>query len=269
MKQRMRDGYSGSFSDYVTHYDEVGLEHYTKIAENLVAGIDVRGKKVLDVGCGTGILSLIILEKGASKLICTDISASMLNQCRAKIAAKGYSSEMVEYHEVDAERLPLSDNSIDVVVSNMVLGMIPNQQRLVSEITRVLRPGGIIALSTHAPEQYREAVEASLKVMNLPYFMGYRFEYWPRDEAGIKDIFINAGLDNINTKRLTWVDYFRNGNEAFDFFASTTALWWYDRLPKDKREKETVRTRNYYQRKGVTSITIDVVLAYGTKKYIT
>jgi len=88
MKQRMRDGYSGSFSDHVTHYDEVGLEHYTKIAENLLAGIDVQGKKVLDVGCGTGILSLINLEKCASKLILTEISARMLNQCRAKIDAK-------------------------------------------------------------------------------------------------------------------------------------------------------------------------------------
>jgi len=49
--------------------------------------------------------------------------------------------------------------------------------------------------------------------------------------------------------------------EVFDFFASTSSLWWYDRLPLELREKETEKTREYFQRKEIKSITSDVVLA--------
>ena len=64
----------------------------------------------------------------------------------------------------------------------MVLGVVPNQQAAIKELTRILRPGGTIALSAHGPAHYMEAVEAGVKSMNMRYFLGHRFEFWPRDE---------------------------------------------------------------------------------------
>ncbi|MDD1672830.1 MAG: 50S ribosomal protein L11 methyltransferase [Methanomicrobiales archaeon] len=82
MKQRMQIGYEGTCSDHVTRYDTLGLKHYTRIATELLGGIDLRGKKVLDVGCGTGILSLQALSGGAGTVLCSDLSRYMLEQCR-------------------------------------------------------------------------------------------------------------------------------------------------------------------------------------------
>ena len=65
---------------------------------------------------------------------------------------------------------------------------------------------------------------------------------------------MNAGVDNIQTERLTWIDEFEDGGEVFDFFASTSGLWWYHRLPPDIRNKETEKTRTYFQRKNVKVI---------------
>ncbi|MBS3742505.1 MAG: class I SAM-dependent methyltransferase [Candidatus Cloacimonetes bacterium] len=265
MKDRMKDGYDGKYSNYIDKYDELASFHYEKISDILIQKIDCKGKEIIDVGCGTGILSFLALDKGASKLSCVDISKLMLEKCKRKSITKGYTSDLISFHEGDAERLPISDATCDVVFLNMVLGMVPNQQATIAELARILRPGGTIALSAHGPAHYREAIEANLKSMNMRYFFGHRFEFWPRDEKEIKTFFMNAGLGNIQTKRLTWIDKFENGGEAFDFLASTSGLWWYHRLPPEIRSKETEKSRTYFQRKNITQITSDVVFASGLK----
>lgn len=266
MKERMKDGYNGKYSDYINRYDELASFHYKKISNILIQKIDCNGKEVVDVGCGTGILSFIALEKGASRMSCVDISKLMLEKCREKSINEGYTDDLISFHEGDAERLPFNDATYDVVFLNMVLGMVPNQQATITELTRILRPGGTIALSAHGLAHYMEGIEACVKSMNMRYFFGHRFEFWPRDEKEIKTFFMNAGLDNIQTERLTWIDKFENGGELFNFFASTSGLWWYHRLPPEIRNKETEKTRTYFQRKNVTEITSDVVFAFGLKK---
>ena len=266
MKERMKDGYNGKYSDYINKYDELASFQFEKISNTLIQKIDLVDKEVVDVGCGTGILSLIALAKGAAKMSCVDMSTLMLEKCRKKLATEGYSEDLVSFHEGDAERLPFDDDTYDVVFLNMVLGMVPNQQAAIKELTRILRPGGTIALSAHGPAHYMEAVEAVVKSMNMRYFLGHRFEFWPRDENEIKSFFMNAGVDNIQTERLTWIDEFEDGGEVFDFFASTSGLWWYHRLPPDIRNKETEKTRTYFQRKNVTKMSSDVVFAFGSKK---
>ena len=266
MKERMKDAYNGKYSDYINKYDELASFHYEKISNTLIQKIDCNGKEVVDVGCGTGILSFIALEKGASRISCVDISKLMLEKCREKSITKGYTDDLISFHEGDAEKLPFSDSTFDVVFLNMVLGMVPNQQATITELTRILRPGGTIALSAHGPAHYMEATEAVVKSMNMRYFFGHRIEFWPRDEKEIKAFFINAGLDNIQTERLTWIEEFENGGEVFDYFASTSGLWWHHRLPPEIRNKETEKTRTYFQHKNITKITCDVVFAFGSKK---
>ena len=265
MKQRHRDGYNGVYTDYVSRYDELGLDHFNKISTAFLEKVGVNGKEVLELGCGTGALSILALEKGAAKMVCSDISKKMIDQCRAKIASKGYSEKIIEFREIDAESLPLSDNSVDVVISSMVLGMIPDQAKAVAEMTRVLRPGGTIAIATQGPEYYKEAIMALLNSMTMRYFLGYRFEFWPREEDDMKNLFAKCGLENIDIKRLVWVENFENGGKTFDFFASTSGLWWYDQLPTELRERETIKTRRYFERKKVNHVTTDIVCAYATK----
>ena len=264
MKEKMKNGYDGKYSDYIHKYDEMGLSHYAEISKKLIEKVDCSGKEIVDIGCGTGILSLISLEKGAAKITCVDMSKLMLDKCKKKIIAAGYNDDVISFHEADAERLPFADNTYDVVLLNMVLGMVPNQQATLIELTRVLRPGGCIALSSHGPAHYMEAIESLIKTISMRYFSGHRFEFWPRDENELKNFFMNSGLNNIHTERLTWRDEFKSGSEAFDFFASTSGLWWNHRLPPEIRDKETEKTRAYFQSKNVTEITSDVVLAFGS-----
>ncbi len=129
MKMRMKMGYNAELTDSVTKYDELGLSHYTKIAETLLEEIQLKNKELLDVGCGTGILSMLALAKGAKKTTCGDLSEYMLNQCRRKMAMQGYGDDRVEFKELDAESIPFNDESFDITASSVVIGLVPNQEK--------------------------------------------------------------------------------------------------------------------------------------------
>lgn len=264
MKERVMKGYDGAFSDHVSGYDELGAEFQTKAAQAQLAGVDLQGKLVLDVGCGTGIISMLALQKGAAKIVCGDISQYMLDVGRSKAIERGY-AERMEFRQLDAESLPFEDRSFDLVMSGMALGLLPNPERAVSEMVRVLRPGGFLSLSGHGPEHYWEACDASFRCVNKLYVLGYRFEFWPRSEISLRKLLVKAGLKDIKTRRATWRNTFRNGGEAYDFFSAISSNWWYAKFPPEKRERENIKTRNYFGKKCVTTITDDVIIAYARK----
>ena len=265
MKQRIRQGYEGVFSDHVTGYDELGTEFQTKAAIAQLEELDLQGKEVLDVGCGTGIMSLLALRKGASKVICGDISEYMLKLAREKAANQGYGSDLIEFRNLDAESLPFGDASFDVVITGMTLGLLPDQARAVKEMARVLRPGGQASVGAHGPEHYWEACDAYFRAINKRYVLGYRLEFWPRKEKEVRHLLEQAGLVDIRTRRFTWRNSFENGGKAYDFFAAISSSWWYAKFPREKIAEESRITRNYFERKKVTQITDDVILAYGRK----
>jgi len=265
MKERVRRGYEGVFSDHVTGYDELGIEFQTKAAMAQHEGMDLQGKNVLDVGCGTGVISFLALNKGASKVICGDISDYMLKLGREKAARQGYSSDRIEFRNLDAESLPFEDASFDVVITGMALGLLPDQAKAVKEMARVLRPGGQASVGAHGPEHYWEACDASFRAITKRYVLGYRLEFWPQKEKEVRRLLEHAGLVDVRTRRLTWRNFFENGGKAYDFFAAISSSWWYAKFPREKIAEESRRTRDYFERKKVMQITDDIVLAYGRK----
>ena len=265
MKRRVKLGYEGASTDHVTHYDEVGTDHFNKIANELLNGVDLHGKKVLDVGCGTGIASLRALDAGASLLVAGDVSDYMLGQFKGKMAARGYGEERVDIRHLDAESLPFEDDSFDVVFSSMILGLIPNPDKAIGEMMRVVKPGGAIAIATHGFEHYYEAIDAYLRAVLTIMTPGYRIEYWPMDEKNIARKLTRTGLGNVRTRRLKWKDDFGSGAKAFDFYMDTTSSWWLTRYQPEQIAKENERARAYFIRKNIASITMDVSLAYANK----
>jgi ubiquinone/menaquinone biosynthesis C-methylase UbiE len=263
MKRRIKLGYEGVCSDHVTHYDDFGKDHYTKIAIKLLERVDLQGREILEVGCGTGILSVIVLQCGAARLTCGDISQYMLGQCKKKILAQGYGPEKTEFRELDAEALPYNDHVFDGVVSGMLLGLVPDQQKVVNQMARVIRPGGLLALSTHGPDCWWETSDAAFRAIPKRYTLGYRVEYWPRTDMEIRRMLARAGLVDIKTDRLFWQDNFPTGGEAYDFFASVSASWWNAKFPPDKVAAVSLKTRDYFEEKKVTRITQEIILAYG------
>ena len=270
MKNRVRQGYEGAFSEHASRYDELAAEMQRKAAavrlEGVdVEGVDVEGKEVLDVGCGTAILSLLALKKGAAKEVCGDISVYRLQLGRAKAARQGYGADRIEFRQLDVESLPFEDSSFDFVMTGMTLGMLPEPEKAVAEMVRVLRPGGFLSVGAHGPEHYWEACDACFRVISKRYVLGHRLEFWSRKGEEVERLLSKSGLIDIRTSRITGRNTFKTGGEAYDFFSAISATWWYGKVPPNKRAEETEKTRDYFQCKGIRQVTDDVILAYGRK----
>jgi ubiquinone/menaquinone biosynthesis C-methylase UbiE len=119
------------------------------VAPRLVkfAGVE-RGKEVLDVGCGTGVVALTAARLGA-RVVGVDLTPELLEHARENQAISGLD---VAWQEGDAEALPFADARFDVVVSQFGHMFAPRPEVAVKEMLRVLKPGGTIAFSTWPPE---------------------------------------------------------------------------------------------------------------------
>jgi ubiquinone/menaquinone biosynthesis C-methylase UbiE len=265
MKKRVKQGYEGKYSDHVHQYDEFGYHLQDRSARIQLEGISFKNMHILDVGCGTGALANVALENGATGAVCGDIAAYMLKMAKEKkvIANKKYT-----FCQLDAECLPYRDNSFDAVISGMTFGTLPNQQLALDDMVRVVKPGGIVCVGAHGPEHYWEAIDASFRCIKKRYILGYRLEWWPRNEEYIRKLCQNAKLENIQSKRVIWRNEFENGLAAYDFFAAISASWWYAKFPPDEIKKDSHRTRDYFNHKIVKIVSDDIVIAYGNKPLI-
>ena len=111
------------------------------LAPGFVEFMQIReGDSVLDVGCGTGILTLTISRNTkASKIVGIDQSAGFI-----KYASEKRSDARVSYKQGDAQSLPSSDASFDRSMAMLVIGFIPDASKAVRELKRVTKPGGSV-----------------------------------------------------------------------------------------------------------------------------
>lgn len=106
-----------------------------------------KGDTVLDLGAGAGNDCFVARhETGDSgHVIGIDFTPAMVDKARANAAKMGFAN--VEFRLGDIEHMPVDDCTIDVVVSNCVLNLVPNKEMAISEIYRVLKPGGHFSIS--------------------------------------------------------------------------------------------------------------------------
>ena len=106
-----------------------------------------RGETVLDVGCGAGVDLLLAARRTGprGRAIGIDMTEAMRDRARSCAAAAGLTN--VEVYQADATAIPLPDASVDVVISNGVLNLVPEKEKAFREIHRVLRPSGRLQLA--------------------------------------------------------------------------------------------------------------------------
>jgi SAM-dependent methyltransferase len=123
------------------------VESFAGVANHWALGRIEPGEVVLDLGCGAGTDLLIAAQMTgpAGRVIGVDMTPAMLEQARASAAQIGLTN--VELHESLIESLPLEDASVDIVISNGVIDLVPDKDAVFNEIDRVLRPGGRLQIA--------------------------------------------------------------------------------------------------------------------------
>ena len=129
----------------LSYYDERVVEKMAR-----VSGVDA-ASEVADVGTGTGFVAAGIASQ-VGRVVGIDNAPAMLEVARENLRALGVSNVDLVLGEV--ERLPLEDGSMDVAFANMVLHHAEHPTAMLREMTRVVRPGGTVAITDEVEHPY-------------------------------------------------------------------------------------------------------------------
>ncbi|WP_422362203.1 arsenite methyltransferase [Reichenbachiella sp.] len=204
-----------------------------------------KGDTVIDLGSGAGNDCFIARhETGETgKVIGVDFTEPMIEKARMNADKLGYNN--VEFRYDDIEKMPVAENTADVIVSNCVLNLVPNKKNVIAEIFRVLKPGGHFSISDivlvgelpealqHDAEMYAGCVSGAIQ---KDEYLGY-----------IK----NQGFSNVTIQKEKAIDIpndilskYLNEDELAQFRSGTTGIFSvtvYAEKPGAKSDKPRVK----------------------------
>jgi ubiquinone/menaquinone biosynthesis C-methylase UbiE len=152
------------------------------------------GDRVLDVGCGTGVLA-----RAAAARVAADSQVTGLDLNEGMLAVARRLRPEIEWRQGDATNLPFADESFDVVMSQFALMYFPDRTAALREMARVLRPGGRLVIAVWGPFERatgyvilteiarRRCGQAAADVLTSPFALGSQDE--------LIDLFQAAGID--------------------------------------------------------------------------
>jgi len=233
-----------SFSASETYESLVG-KWSEMIARDFVKWVPVpRGSAVLDVGCGTGALSRVLLGHGAGQVTGVDPSPSFVEYARARSQGD---ARKVSFQTGDTMSLALPDASFDAVVSGLVLNFIPDPAKGLHEMVRVARVGGVVAAYVW---DYQEKMELSRRFWDAAKSVdasaeahdeGRRFVVC-RPES-LRALFLKAGLEDVASGSLETEMEFNDFNECWSLLLKAQGPFAAFFAKLDDRKRELVRSR--------------------------
>jgi len=180
-------GYSDSEMSAVPEGANLGLGCGNPVA---IASLK-EGEAVLDLGSGAGFDAFLASSRVGTtgRVIGVDMTPEMIK--KARVNAKKGNYQNVEFRLGEIEKLPVENNSIDVIISNCVINLSPDKESVFMEAFRVLKPGGRLMVSDlvlvkDLPDAIKESVEAYVGCFAGAVKKEDYFAYI--EEAGFKDI---------------------------------------------------------------------------------
>lgn len=197
------------------HYATGWQEQLWPAQESLLAEADPQpGEQILDISCGTGLVTMPVAEivHPGGSVTGVDLSEGMIEKARTEKEQKGVDN--VSFRRMDAEDLDLSQNSFDVVICSLGLMYLPHPEKALKEMFRVLKPGGRAAALVWGERRHCgwaeifAIVDRRVQSDVCPLFF--------RMGTGntLSKAFNEAGFEEPKSKRFSYELHFRNDEQA-------------------------------------------------------
>lgn len=126
---------------------ETVIASFCGVGNPFTLGVVNEGESVLDIGCGAGVDTIFAAKMTGpfGKVVGIDLIPEMLQ--RAKANLKLVNLNYVTYEEASSDKLSFADENFDVVISNGVFNLVPDKTKALSEVFRVLKPGGRLMIA--------------------------------------------------------------------------------------------------------------------------
>ena len=183
------------------------------VGELLCEALDLRaGERVLDVAAGNANATLAAARRWCN-VVSTDYVPELLERGRARASAEGLP---VRFEQADAENLPYTDHSFDVVMSTFGVMFTPDQDKAAAEMARVCKPGGRIGLANWTPSSF---VGEIFKTMGkyLPPAAGVKSPALWGTEARLRELF-GERFDSMAIERREFVFRYRSAAHWLEVF---------------------------------------------------
>ncbi len=228
------------------------------------------GEKILDISCGTGLVTFPLAEAVASEgsVTAVDLSEGMIEKARKRAGEKGIGN--ITFRHMDAEELDFPDNTFDKVICSLGLMYFPDPARALSEMCRVLVPGGrAVALVWGERAQCGWAdifpiVDRRVKSDVCPLF--FQLGTGGTLSRNMQD----AGFEEIRSERFSIKLHFQSDEEAIvgAFLGGAVALAYqkFDDQAKEEVHEEYLDSIKQYGNGSGYDIPGEFVLATATKK---
>lgn len=183
-------------------FEEIEAYRFEKLAylPRLVDFKGFSGKSVLDVGCGVG-NDLSRFARGGARVVGVDLSEHAIALAQANFSQRGLSGE---FHVMNGEQLDLPDNSVDLVYCHTVLHFTPDPDRMVEEIRRVLKPGGLAIVMMVNRRSWLRLLHRIMHIeidhLDAPVFHWYGAAKFRHLLAGFRDVRIVTERFPVRTK---------------------------------------------------------------------
>jgi SAM-dependent methyltransferase len=216
----------GTFDRCAARYDELRPvdTNWWELFELLVELGELRGARVLEIGCGTGRLAHALEERAHARVWAVDASAEMV----ARAKQLGVNARVAR-----AEALPFKRGWFDAAVMRMVLHLV-DRPRALAEAARILAPAGRLVIATEDPARFEEVWFARW-FPSVPALDGARFP----DEPALRAELDAAGLSDVRIERLSQNRTITR-EQALDVIRSK-AYSTFDLLPPEEYEEGLAR----------------------------
>lgn len=152
-----------SFEQAAAKYDDAAFLQ-REIADRMLERLQfirLQPTRILDVGAGTGYCTRFLLDKyPRASVTALDIAQPMLKIAQKKLSLWQRLRDRCQFIVSDVEQLPLANNSMDMIISNLTLQWCNDLPKVFAEFERILAPGGVIFFTTFGPDTLRELRES-------------------------------------------------------------------------------------------------------------